>query len=365
MLQARQTGQRPPPASPLARAALAEQVEALCSATPPRLIALEGEHELAAQIHPALVTDLDVVPKVANPRSAKDFRVVDDRRPTNRITWPMRYPTVDIHGALDRLSQYEYKGRLDIFAAFWSVPLSRRSLPFFACRALGRVYVWTVMAMGISQAPAWIQHHLSRIFAIEEEDYIIIVVVDDILWAARTASAYMRALGRILALARKHRIVMGAVKAGFGRELEMLGHYNGLSGVRPTVKYLQAIIDLPMPTTVRQARSFVGLVVCIAGHVPAAADMIRTFNRVVPPSSEVSAASSAHQRLVMTAEAAAAFEQIKRCCAHPQFRTPLRPDKQLFWGNDFSKAGGSSFLWHIEHVEGYGPAMRLVAAASR
>ena len=46
----------------------------------------------------------------------------------------------------------------------------------------------------------------------------------------------------------------------FQRAVTFLGHLVGRSGMRKSPEYISAVRDFPVPTTVKQLRSFLGLV---------------------------------------------------------------------------------------------------------
>jgi putative transposase len=105
------------------------------------------------------------------------YRLVIDYRKLNQLTIKDRYalPTAEsvfdrFGGAADTLhSKQQYRpsrvfSTLDLRWAYYQIPMDPSSIPFTAFKTPLGSYVWNVMPMGVSNAPAAFQRLMDSIF---------------------------------------------------------------------------------------------------------------------------------------------------------------------------------------------------------
>lgn len=83
---------------------------------------------------------------------------------------------------------------------------------------------------------------------------------DDILVYSRTELEHAQHLGIVLSVLSKHQLVANMKKCEFGKnEMAYLGHVVSSKGVAVDKDKIQAMVDWPLPTSLRELRGFLGL----------------------------------------------------------------------------------------------------------
>ena len=115
------------------------------------------------------------------------------------------------------------------------------------------------MPFGLTNAPSVFQRLMNKIFA-AELGVSILVYLDDILVFSETIEEHWQHLRNALARLREHRLYARVHKCTFLRnEVEYLGFDISEAGIKPSASKVEAIVNWPIPQTVRDVRSFLGL----------------------------------------------------------------------------------------------------------
>ena len=87
------------------------------------------------------------------------------------------------------------------------------------------------------------------------------VFIDDILIYSRSDEEHEDHLRRVLQILREHRLYAKLKKCDFWlREVSFLGHIITPAGISVDPKKIASVVKWPVPTTVTEVRSFLGLV---------------------------------------------------------------------------------------------------------
>ena len=101
--------------------------------------------------------------------------------------------------------------------------------------------------------------------------------LDDIIVLGRDFEEHLQNLRKVFLRLRESNLSLSGDKCELARrEVKYLGHIVSEEGIRPDPQLLQAIRDIPPPSTVKQVRSFLGL----AGYYRFRS---RVFRRRRPP----------------------------------------------------------------------------------
>ena len=88
-----------------------------------------------------------------------------------------------------------------------------------------------------------------------------LVYLDDIIVFSPNIHSHAGRLSSVFSWLKEANLCMQLEKCVFGsKEVEYLGHIVSSEGVKPDPKKVQAVKNYPVPKTVRDVRSFVGLV---------------------------------------------------------------------------------------------------------
>jgi Reverse transcriptase (RNA-dependent DNA polymerase) len=88
----------------------------------------------------------------------------------------------------------------------------------------------------------------------------VCVYLDDILIFSKTEEEHFQHLEQVLSLLEQHDLKAKRTKCEFFKpELKFLGHIISAGGMRPDPKKVAAVQDWPVPKSVYEVRSFLGL----------------------------------------------------------------------------------------------------------
>ena len=120
------------------------------------------------------------------------------------------------------------------------------------------LFEFNVMAFGLSNAPAVFQELMSIV--LQGCNAFATAYLDDILVFSSTLEDHLEHLSIIFGKLRQHRLKLKLKKCSF---LKMETHYLGFiineCGIKPDELKIDAIRSLPVPTCVREVRSFIGM----------------------------------------------------------------------------------------------------------
>ena len=114
------------------------------------------------------------------PKKDGTFRTVNDFRPINEITIKNRYPLPNIERSKDQLSGANWFTKIDLREAFFAVRMAEEDQWKTAFRTQNGLYEYTVMPMGLTNAPATCQEVVNETLR-EFLGRFVIAYVDDIL----------------------------------------------------------------------------------------------------------------------------------------------------------------------------------------
>jgi transposase InsO family protein len=197
----------------------------------------------ASQVHIAKVPGRD-------PRFCLDYRQVND------ITKPDPFP-------LPRMDEllYSFKGAtifstLDAQKGFWQIKLGEGS-EHTAFRTKDGVFEWTVMPMGLMNAPATFQRFMDGIF--EDLDFVK-VYIDDIIIASKNIKEHLYHIEQVLKRCLESSLTLKVSKCHFlKRSIKILGYYVSANGITQDPEKLEAIQNFAAPRNLRELRRFLGM----------------------------------------------------------------------------------------------------------
>jgi hypothetical protein len=187
-------------------------------------------------------------------RTVVDFRGINDQ------TVKSRYPLPRMDELFDRLQGAKYFSKIDLRSGFYQILLAPEDRYKTAFRTARGLFEYLVLPMGLCNAPATFMRLMNDVF----RDFInqfVLVFLDDVVVYSNTLEEHIKHVD--LVLNRLHEKKLYAKKSKcdlFKTEIEFLGHYVGVNGLRVMEDKLAAVTDWPVPQTVREVRAFLGLV---------------------------------------------------------------------------------------------------------
>ena len=187
------------------------------------------------------------------------MRMCVDYRKVNEITIPDAYPAPRIDHALDALMGKKWFSIIDLQKGYYQIPLSERSKEITAFACPFGFFQWTGMPMGLKNAPASFQRMMDKCLAGLAWQSCM-VYLDDIVVFSQDWDTHLRHVAEVLQRLRDVGVTCNLRKCQFARqELKYLGHVISGDTVRPNPEKVEAVKEFPVPTTVAQLRTFLGM----------------------------------------------------------------------------------------------------------
>ena len=193
-------------------------------------------------------------------KGGNELRVVLDYRRLNEKSMSDKYSIRTIDTCLEEIGRAGSKifSCLDMSSGFWQMNLDPESRPLtaFTVPGVGQ-FQWTRCPMGLMGAPA----SFSRLMDMIMKDITnVITYIDDVLVHTSDHGQHLSILRQVLSKISDSHLKLNANKCIFGAaEVPYLGHTISADGFRPGQDKVQALRDIPPPTTSKQVRSFTGL----------------------------------------------------------------------------------------------------------
>jgi hypothetical protein len=113
---------------------------------------------------------------------------------------------------------------------------------------------------GLTGAPATFQNFMNQLLA-PLLRRCVVVFLDDVLVYSATLEDHVRHLKQVLELLQQHQLHLKQSKCLFAQKrLEFLGHVISAKGISTDPKKVTVISQWPTPTSVKEVRSFLGMV---------------------------------------------------------------------------------------------------------
>ncbi len=192
-------------------------------------------------------------------RRTENYDSLQTFRPTNEVTIKDRYPLPLISELQDQLRKAKWFTALDLKGAFNLIRMKEGEEWKTAIRTQRGLFEYTVMPMGLTNAPATFQRMINNVLK-EYLDKFVIAYLDDILIYSETLEEHKQHVHKVLQTLLEAKLLVEPEKAKFHvQEVEFLGHVIKPGRLEMQPSKIQAILDWPTPTCVKDIQAFAGL----------------------------------------------------------------------------------------------------------
>ena len=161
---------------------------------------------------------------------------------------------------LERAVNARIRGKIDLVSAYSQHLMSIMDGHKTAILTPWGLYEWTVMPQGLSNAVASWQRYMNWVLR-EFIGKCCEVYLDDILIYSNSIEEHEQNIRFILDTLRKHGLIASKTKCQlFADRIEFLGHYVSSNGLELDSTKLEKITHFPIPRSVGDIKSFLGIV---------------------------------------------------------------------------------------------------------
>ncbi len=232
---------------------------------PLRRIPLALREEVTAELiklqAEGIIEPVDASPWVSNLTVAKKksggLRVCVDLRSVNKAVIPDRYPLPSIEELTTHFHGSTIFSKLDLRQGYLQVPLHPDSRNLTAFVTHTGVFRYTRMPFGLSSAPSCFQTIMSTILAGVPGTAIYL---DDVIVHAPNAVVHEQRLRATFAALSQHNLTLNMEKCLFAvPEVDFVGFHVSSEGLSPLHSNIEAIHQVPEPSSAAQVASFLGM----------------------------------------------------------------------------------------------------------
>ena len=322
---------------------------------PVKSLAGTSEAEVKKMLDEGLIRPSDspwASPVVLVKKKDGSTRFCVDYRKLNEVTRKDAYPLPRIDSCFDCLGKSQWFCTLDLRSGYWQVPVAEEDIEKTAFITPQGLFEYLVMPFGLTNAPATFERLMERVLKGLQWKQCL-VYIDDIIIFGSTFRETICNLKQVLQRLRQAGLTCKTKKCElFRRRVAFLGHIVSSAGLECDPEKTRMVAKWPIPKTVRDIRSFLGL----AGY----------YRRFIPNFAEYSSPLTELTKLGVpfkwTEKQQIAFEALKKCLCNPPILSYPTDDGMYVLDTDASQYGIGAVL---SQVQGPDEEEKVIAYASK
>lgn len=255
-----------------------------------------------------------VVPKKGiNDDGTQKLRLVIDYKKLNAKTIAYKYPIPDCNVILSNLGKSKYFSTIDLESGFHQILMKKDDIGKTAFSVNNGKYEFVRLPFGLKNAPSIFQNAMDDILR-KFIGKFCHVYIDDIIVYSETLNEHIEHLEIVIDTLREANMKISLEKSRFFEtQVEFLGYVVAFGVIKTDPNKIDTIRDYPLPKTLRQLRSFLGMI----GYYR---KFIRDYAKIAKPltkhlsgkNGRVSQYMSKKTEIDLNEEGVLAFEKLKR-----------------------------------------------------
>ncbi len=246
---------------------------------------------------------------VLAPKPGGELRFACDFRALNKVTQFSNYPIPRIADVLDSLSGSAVFSKLDLISGYWQVKMCESDGSDLKTGFITRdgCFIYKRLPFGVKNGCQEFQCLMDKLFA--DMRFKIANYIDDITPHAKTGKEHNEILREVFSRLRQANLKTKIAKCSFlYSEIKYLGFIVNGEGIRPDPAKLEPIRKMPIPKTLKDLRSFLGMVTFYKKFIPYLAFMAQPLFQLLKTS----------KLTAWDKEQTEAFEGIKKALLSPE-----------------------------------------------
>lgn len=208
-------------------------------------------------------------------------RMCVDYRALNKLTVRDRYPLPLIDDHVDRLGNFKFFSSLDMATGFHQIPLDEQSVHKTAFVTPEGHFEYLRMPYGLTNSPIVYQRIINNTLRKHIESGNVLVYVDDVLIMSNSVEEGISTLRQVLETLTQAGFSINLRKCTFlATEVEYLGRLVSQGQVKPSPRKVEALVNAPIPSNVKQVRQFLGLAGYFRRYIPNYATETRCISQL-------------------------------------------------------------------------------------
>ena len=266
------------------------------------------------------------------------MRFCIDYRKLNEVTMKDAFPLPRMDDCLDSMAGAHWFSTMDLSSGFWQVEMDPESKEKTAFTTRSGLYQFKVMPFGLVNAPSTFERLMEEVMrGMQWEECLI--YLDDIISFGVSFDQELERLTRVFDRLRQAGLKLKPSKCHlFQDQVEFLGHLVSKEGVSTCPEKIAAVQDWPVPTTVKEVRSFLGLCSYYRRFVQGFAQIARPLNALVKKD----------QKFQWTAQCHEAFNTLKQSLVSAPVLAYPTQTGQFILDTDASKEAVGAVLSQVQ-----------------
>ena len=283
-------------------------------------------------VHPSFL-----VPKMEDGRPTGEYRLVTNLQSLSPYIKPTRIPLPTIDDAFRKLGKWKQIILLDLRSWHWQIPMSKSSMRYLGT-STGGDRVYAVQPQGYLNATENSDRVIQRVLepAVRQKECLRMAdnIIDGVLTVAEAAENYeliLKLCGGAGLTFKASKTIICPLK------VNILGKVWEKGCVFPSEHLQSTLSKAPLPTTVKQMRSFLG-------GCKQMKDNISNYTDLFKPLEKVTGGRKSAERIVWDENLRTAFNRVQKATENPDILALPCPGEKLYIFPDWSdenQSGGA------------------------